>query len=131
MPYARIAITLPKHLVAAADRRARELDRSRSRVIAEALRAYLTAPAAPPAPPATPSQVREAVRPAYGSDAVGSARRAQLERDLARTPAERLRIAEEATRTARALRPARGCRHQIIGFDSYQDFYEWKKSQLA
>jgi len=122
MPYARIAITLPKHLLAAADRRARELDRSRSRVIAEALRAYLESP------PLTPAQVREPVRPAYGSDAIGSARRAQLERDLARSPAERLRIAEEATRTARALRPARGRRHQIIGFDSYDDFYEWKQS---
>lgn len=123
MPYARIAITLPKDLLAAADRRAREVDRSRSRVIAEALRTYLAAP------PLEPAQVREAVRTAYGSDAVGSARRAQLEHDLARSPAERLRIAEEAARTARAISPGRGRRHQIIGFDSYDDFYEWKKSQ--
>ncbi len=122
MPYARIAITLPKDLVAAADRRARELDRSRSRVIAAALRAYLESPPPPPA------QVREPVRPAYGSDAIGSARRAQLERDLARSPAERLRNAEAAARTARAHRAHRGRRHQIIGFDSYDDFYEWKQS---
>ena len=74
MPYARIAITLPKDLVAAADRRA------------------------------------------------------QLERDLARSPAERLRSAEAAARTARAHRAPRGRRHQIIGFDSYDDFYEWKQS---
>ena len=73
MPYARTAITLPKDLVAAADRRAREIDRSRRRVIAEALRAYLESP-----PAAPPAQVREPVRPAYGSDAIGSARRAQL-----------------------------------------------------
>ncbi|HEX9217839.1 MAG TPA: hypothetical protein VF864_12765, partial [Gemmatimonadales bacterium] len=112
--------TLPKDLVAAADRRARELDRSRSRVIAAALRAYLVSP--------PPAQVREAVRPAYGSDAIGSARRAQLERDLARSPAERLRNAEAAARTARAHRAHRGRRHQIIGFDSYDDFYEWKQS---
>jgi ribbon-helix-helix CopG family protein len=127
MPYARIAITLPKDLVAAADRRARELDRSRSRVIAEALRTYLATShrAAPPA------HVREAVTPAYGSDAIGSARRAQLERDLARSPAERLRIAEEAARTARTISRGRGRRHQVIGFDSYDDFYEWKKSQRA
>jgi len=120
MAYARIAITLPKDLVAAADRRARELDRSRSRVIAAALRAYLESPSQP--------QVREAGRPAYGSDAIGSARRAQLERDLARSPAERLRNAEAAARTARAHRAPRGRRHQIIGFDSYDDFYEWKQS---
>src|SRR5207249_9449425 len=120
MPYARIAITLPKDLVAAADRRARELDRSRSRVIAAALRAYLESP-----PPL--AQVREPVRPAYGSDAIGSARRAQLERDLARSPAERLRSAEAAARTARAHRAPRGRRHQIIGFDPYDDSYEWKQ----
>ena len=124
MPYARIAITLPKDLVAAADRRARELDRSRSRVIAAALRAYLESPPPPP----SPAQVREPVQPAYGSDPIGSARRAQLERDLARSPTERLRIAEAAARTARAHRAPRGRRHQIIGFDSYDDFYEWKQS---
>jgi len=124
MPYARIAITLPKDLVAAADRRAREIDRSRSRVIAEALRAYLESP-----PAAPPAQVREPVRPAYGSDAIGSARRAQLERDLARTPAQRLAAAEQLARLARGARPrARRPRQQIIGFDSYEDFYEWKQS---
>jgi hypothetical protein len=122
VPYARIAITLPKDVLSALDKRAKHLDQSRSGVIVAAIRAYLNAPAA--------AAVREAV-PAYGTDAFGAARRAQLERDLARTPAERLRIAEEASRTARALRPARGRRHQIIGFDSYQDFYEWKKSQPA
>ena len=46
MPFARIAITLPKDLLAATDRRAKELDRSRSRVIAEALRAYVARPTA-------------------------------------------------------------------------------------
>src|SRR5437867_11393875 len=119
MPYARIAITLPKDVLSELDRRAKQLDRSRSRVIVAAIRAYLSAPSA--------TVVREAVS-AYGSDAIGAARRAQLERDLARSPAERLRIAEEATRTARTVRPARGRRHQIIGFDSYDDFYEWKQS---
>lgn len=120
MPFARIAITLPKDVLAAADRRAKELDRSRSRVIVDALRAYLTGPLV----------VREAIRPAYGSDAFGAARRQQLERDLARPPAERLRLAEEAARLAKRLRPGRG-RQQIIGFDSYEDFYEWKRASRA
>ena len=119
MPYARIAISLPKDVLSELDRRAKQLDQSRSRVIVAAIRAYLSAPSA--------TVVREAV-PAYGSDAFGSARRAQLERDLARSPAERLRIAEAAARTARAHRARRGRRHQIIGFDSYDDFYEWKQS---
>jgi hypothetical protein len=118
MPFARIAITLPRDILAAADRRAKALDHSRSRVIVDALRAYLASPAA----------VREEARPAYGSDPIGSARRAQLERDLARSPTERLRQAETANRLARARRPRRGRRQQIIAFDSYEDFWEWKKA---
>jgi hypothetical protein len=119
VPYARIAITLPQDVLAKLDRRAKQLDRSRSRAIVDAIRAYLGAP----------SVVQEPV-PAYGTDAVGLARRAQLDRDLARTPAERLAAAEELARLARSTRPrsrAGKPRQQIIGFDSYEDFYEWKK----
>lgn len=118
MPFARIAITLPEDVLAAADRRAKQLDRSRSRVIVEALRAYL----------ANPGVVREATQPSYGSDDFGVARRKQLASDLASSPAERLRHSEEAVRLARSLRPRRRPRQQIIAFDSYEDFYEWKKS---
>lgn len=121
MAFARIAITLPKDVLAAADRRANELDRSRSRLIVDALRAYLAGPAV----------VREEVRPAYGSDAAGVARREQLAHDLARSPAERLRLAEEAARLAQTRRRRRGSVHQVIGFDSYEDFYEWKKVNRA
>jgi hypothetical protein len=84
----------------------------------DALRSYL----------ATPAAVREPAVPAYGTDPIGTARRDQLERDLARTPAERLRSAEQAARLARQARPARAARQQIIGFDSYEDFYEWKRA---
>jgi hypothetical protein len=42
-PYARIAITLPPEDLAAADRLAAALDRSRSWVIAEALRQFVAA----------------------------------------------------------------------------------------
>jgi hypothetical protein len=120
MSFARIAITLPKEVLAATDRRAKELDRSRSRVVVDALRAYL----------ATPAVVREPAQPAYGSDAYGVARLEQLERDLAKSPAERLHAAEQAARLAASVRrgPSPGRRHQIIGFDSYEDFYEWKKA---
>ena len=122
MAYARIAITLPKDVLSELDRRAKQLDQSRSRVIVAAIRAYLSAPSA--------TVVREAV-PAYGTDAFGAARRDQLERDLARTPAERLAAAERLARLARTANPrsrARRPRQQIIGFDSYEDFYEWKKN---
>ncbi|SRR5206468_11635165 len=118
MPFARIAITLPKDLLAAADRRANEEHHSRSRVIADALRAYLT----------TPSAVREPARPAYATDAFGAARRQQLERDLARSPSERLRQAEAAARLAQTRRSPRGSREQVIAFDSSEDFWEWKRA---
>jgi predicted transcriptional regulator len=120
MPYARVAITLPKDLLAATDRRAREHDRSRSGVIVEALRAFLTERVAAPA------------EPAYGAGPVARARKDQLERDLARTPAERLHRAEEGARLARATRRVpRRARQQIIGFDSYEDFAEWKNRNRA
>ena len=120
MPFSRIAITLPPDVLASLDRLARQLDRSRSRVIVDAIRAFL---AAPPA-------VREPAVPAYGVGPLARARKDQLERDLARTPAERLHRAEELARLARQARPRRrhGPRHQIIGFDSYEDFYEWKNT---
>ena len=122
MPYARIAITLPKNVLSELDRRAKQLDQSRSGVIVAAIRTYLRT--------ASPAVVREVV-PAYGADAFGAARRDQLARDLARTPAERLAAAERLARLARTANPrsrARRPRQQIIGFDSYEDFYEWKKN---
>ena len=70
------------------------------------------------------------MQPAYGSDAYGVARLEQLERDLAKSPAERLHAAEQAAGLATSVRrsPGSGRRHQIIGFDSYEDFYEWKRT---
>ena len=78
-PFARIAITLPEEDLAAADRLAAELDRSRSWVIAEALRRYAGTQTAP---------VSETVE-------LDEFRREQLQRDLALTPEERVRLAEE------------------------------------
>jgi hypothetical protein len=62
------------------------------------------------------------------SDPFKTARLEQLERDLARTPAERLRIAEELTVLARKARPKPPRRDQIIGFDTIEEFWEWKKA---
>jgi hypothetical protein len=118
MPYARIAITLPKDVLARLDQRARQSGRARSRVIVEAINAFLTAVVSEP-------------RPAYGGDVIGAARLDQLERDLAKSPAERLRAAEAASRLARRTRRSASPRQQILGFDSYEDFYEWKKANRA
>src|SRR6266511_1587218 len=124
MAFTRISITLPPDVLQAADRRARALDRSRSWLIVEAIRAYVGAPPT--------SRVREAEAPAYaGVQEVADARRHHLLADLKRSPAERLRRAEDLSRLARQTRPRRGPREQVIGFDSYEDFYEWKKAHRA
>jgi predicted transcriptional regulator len=111
----RITVTLPKELLTATDARAEQLDRSRSWVVAEALRAYVGRAA-----------VREPVA-TYGAREVAEARRVHLATDLRLAPAERLRRAEELGRLARSAQQ-RGRRSQVIGFDSYEDWYEWNKA---
>ncbi len=126
MPYARISITLPRELVTAADKRARALDRSRSWLVAEALRQYLEKSGTA----AGPGRVSEPAAGAYAAREVAEARTARLVADLKLTPEERLRLAEKIALPARLLR-RRSRRHQIIGFDTYEDFYEWKKAHRA
>jgi len=127
--YSRISITLPRDLLVAADRRAAELERSRSWVLAEAVRSYLGERGA-----GSVRRVSEAAAPVYAAREVAEARRRHLVAGLARPPAERLRRAEELGRLAiqAQRREGRGRRrHQIIGFDSYEDYYEWKKARLV
>jgi hypothetical protein len=125
VPYARISITLPSDLVKAADRRASELDRSRSWLLAESLRQYLAAPAAAPT-----ARASEPAAPAYATREVAEARSRHLAHDLKLPPAERLRRAEELGHLARRVQP-RARRHQVIAFDTYEDFYQWKKARLV
>ena len=107
-PFARIAITLPPEVLAAADRLAREMDRSRSWVVAEAVRRY-------------------AATSESEADTIAAARLQLLRSDMALSPAERLRRAEELTHLARMVHP-RKPRTQIIAFDSADEFMEWKRS---
>ena len=112
-PYARIAITLPAADLAAINRAAREQDRSRSWVIAEAIRRYV-APA-----PAIPG-----LRPA-SLPGLGASRLAQLKADLLLTPEARVLA---ATATARTVpRGRRAPARQSIAFDRYEDFLDWKQ----
>jgi hypothetical protein len=126
--YARISITLPRDLLDAADRRARELDRPRSWLLADALRHYLSAPAPAVAPGS--GRVGEPATPVDATQDVAEARSRHFAHDLKLAPAERLRRAEELGRLARRVQ-SRPRRQQIIGFDSYQDFYQWKKARLV
>ena len=131
----RITVTIPEHLVREADARAEALGRSRSWVLAEALRGYLHGPDA--------GTVREAASSPYlagGSshpgaipvDAaaeVAASRRRRLKAELALDPVERLLRAEEIARLGEtAPRPLAGA--QIVAFDSYEAYYEWKRNRL-
>ncbi len=106
--YARIAITLPEEDLAAADALARQRDRPRSWIIAEAIRQYTATPA--PAPAAT---------------GLGPYRRDQLLADLRLSVEARVRAAEETARVALARRGIRAQR--VIGFDRYEDYLAWKR----
>jgi 5,10-methylenetetrahydrofolate reductase len=99
---ARISITIPADLLKVADRLARQLDRSRSWVLGEAVRRM--AQGSPPA------GVREPLVNPYAEQAE------ELE--------------EEILQMARRVRPARN-RAQVIAFDSYEDYYRWKTIHRA
>lgn len=125
-PYARIAITLPAPVLAAADRLAKRLDRSRSWVIAEAIRLYANADTE-----RIPLRVREhgtAYQPGTQTD-LGALRRAQLEADLRLTPTARVRAAEETAREGRLIRPPAG--RQLLFFDRPEDYLRWKQREAG
>jgi hypothetical protein len=122
MALTRITITVPAELVRAADKAAKAQDRSRSWVVADALKRGLAGPA---------TQVREvAVAPYHAvpdAAAFEAVRLHHLAADLKLTPGERLHRIEDMG----ALAPAaqRGARHQVLAFDSYDEFYAWKTSR--
>ena len=129
----RVTITLPTALLQAADKLAKRLDRSRSWVVAEGLRKLVLSEAKDPSPAGgvgTGAGVHEPSPPVYAAKAVAEARSQHLATELALSPTERLRRAEDLSRLARAVHP-RPRRQQIIGFDTYEDFYEWKKARLV
>lgn len=122
MALTRISITLPKDLLVAADRRARALDRPRSWVLVEALRAYLRRA------PGAGSAVREPEPPAYAAG-LGEHRLQQLEADLSLTPEQRVLAAEETARVAEHMRRVRPNRNRVIQFDRYEDYLDWKRRE--
>lgn len=108
-PYARIAITLPPETLRAADELAARNDRSRSWIIAEAIRQYATRLGV------TPYTVEETV------DAIGASRLEQLRRDAALSPTARVHESESISAVGEA--PARPTAPRT--FSSYDAFQEW------
>lgn len=117
-------MTIPADVLRRADELARLWDRSRSWVIAEAIR-RVDRPAE-----AGSMMVSESAAPSYTAEAAAEARLRHLRHDLSLTPAERLRRAEALVTMARKVRK-RPKRAQIIGFDSFEDFAAWKKARRA
>jgi hypothetical protein len=126
-PYARIAITLPAPVLAAADRLARQLDRSRSWVIAESIRKFVSEREHSAQTPGL-SAVHETFSAAYQAEQVADARERLIQSDLAVSPGVRLRRAEDLIQLSRLIRP-RARREQVIAFDSWEDFAQWKAAQ--
>ena len=125
--YARIAITLPGQDLEAADRLAQKLDRSRSWVIAEALRRFADQQEVEAPSASARGAVARVAEPAYAAapDAgLDPYRLAQLAIDMKLTPEQRVLAAEDTLHQAGPLRPRR---HHVLAFDRYEDFLDWKK----
>ena len=133
MALTRISMTIPLALLKAADRRAKALRRSRSWVIVEALREFLGEQGSQGSQGREGSQgaaVREVVGHPYAAAAeIAEGRRGRLRAELALPPAERLRRGWELGQLGRERQP-RGRRVQVIAFEHYEDYYEWKKGRL-
>ncbi len=108
-PFARIAITLPAEDLVAADRLAAERDRSRSWIVAEAVRRYVAAEGW-----ASSSQILDA------------SRREQLRRDLALSPVERIRASEERVHIVDQLSDAA---NEPLTFPSFDAFLAWSRQR--
>lgn len=120
----RVTVTVPSDVLKAADALARRLERSRSWVVTRAMRdlvahAVLGRPAAVAVgePATEPYGVRQAFEEAASS---------RLERDLALTPEERVRVSEEMARTVPDGR-ARPRFERVMQFDAYGDYLDWKR----
>jgi hypothetical protein len=119
MALSRISITIPEDLIGAADRRAAELDRSRSWVLVEALRRYLATGV---------EEVREPeIQYVAGLD---PSRSAQLAADLRLTPEERV-LSAERTLLVDAVRGRSPGLDRLLTFDSYEAYLEWQRREDA
>jgi len=103
---ARISMTIPPDVLRRADRIAKREGRSRSWVLADAVRRLPE-----PAPANLPR--------------LDDSRRAQLRADLALSPTERVLAAE---RTAREV-PVRRFAALFVTFDRFEDYLEWKRQE--
>ena len=101
-------MTIPSDVLRRADRIAKREGRSRSWVLADAVRRL---------PEPVPSELPR----------LDESRRAQLASDLARTPTERVLAAERTAREA----PVRRFGALFVTFDRFEDYLEWKRREAV
>lgn len=125
MTLKRISVTIPRHILEAADSRARDLDRSRSWVVAEALRRFLGLQRSDGGGALSHSRVREQTSspPGHETSSLGEYRLRQLDADLSMTADERVAAAENTALVTR-LRSARWERDRVLTFDRYEDYLD-------
>jgi hypothetical protein len=127
MALTRITITVPAELVRAADKAAKAQDRSRSWVVADALRRGLAhAGGAAIAAPGI-AAVREVPRFRYAPDGLDPQRFDQLRADMALTAEQRVMEAEETLRTGGAQRPGPRSRY-VRFFERFEDYLAWNRA---
>lgn len=122
---ARVTVTIPVTVLKAADKLAKRERRSRSWVVSEALRSYVDASRRAAA---SAGRVAEPVVSPHTAD-FDAARLDRVQSDLALTPEERVRLAEELARTATIARPQPRV-HQVLAFDSWEDYLSWKRTDV-
>ncbi len=103
-PYARIAITLPEADLAAADRLAKQQDRSRSWIVAEAVRQYAAS-----------------IERDESTMHLGRSRLTQLQRDLTLTPEQRVQEAEHTSALSEQITAPRR-------FATFDEFLAWQRA---
>lgn len=113
-PFARIAITLPPETLRAADELAARHDRSRSWIVAEAIRQYAASQKG--GPPGDEHATR-----------LGRSRMEQLRRDVALSPEERVLASEDIV----TVDGAPGAPVPPRSFPSYDDFIAWRREREA
>jgi hypothetical protein len=126
MALSRISITIPQPLVAAADRLAASLDRSRSWIVAEAVRRYAERAQEEEARTPEPPQREVSQEPQY-RPGLDERRLAQLRADLGLTPEERVREAERTARLS-GLSGEWGWQRLLV-FGDYEKYLEWERRE--
>ena len=131
--FRRVTVTVPTAVLDAADRLAARLDRSRSWVVADALRRLTAQPESEGTADrvsetaSTLAAVREAAPPSYEvQSAFRAAEQARFDGDLAMTPEQRVHVAEEIARISPSHRPRPRFR-RVLQFDTYADYLDWKR----